>query len=271
MNRAMVMKRKKKRQLTVRCIKFMIFTAAVITAYYLFWIPYSSAVLDPSVPNSGDSSSSYLHSKSMPAKEQTEKAAVGIPTGDSRYLMLINKNHLLPADYEVEQILLSDGSRYVSEIIQGPLEQMLADGNEEGLQFTVISGYRTISYQDHLIKRKMRTLMNELGIDEEEAYKEATRSIMPARSSEHCSGLAADITSASYKGLDERQENTAEYQWLAENCWKYGFIVRYPKGKEKITGIVYEPWHFRYVGSREVAKYIMDHGLTLEEYLDKMP
>lgn len=268
MNRAMVMKRKRRRHFTIKCIKITIFTTAAIAAYYLLWIPYSSSIFDPSVPNNTDGSS-YVYSKDEPVKKQTDKAATKKPSVDSRYLMLVNKNHLLPADYEVNQVLLSDGSKYVSDIIREPLEQMLADGGSQGLRFAVVSGYRTISYQDHLIQKKMRSLMNEQGMGEEEAYKEATRSIMPPRSSEHCSGLSVDITSASYTGLDERQETTAEYKWLVKNCWKYGFIVRYPKGKEDITGIIYEPWHFRYVGSQEVAKYIMDNGLTLEEYLDK--
>ncbi len=84
--------------------------------------------------------------------------------------------------------------------------------------------------------------------------------------SEHATGLSLDITSEDYQNLDEKQADTAESKWLAENCYKYGFILRYPPEKADITGIIYEPWHYRYVG-KEAAKEIKEKGITLEEYL----
>ena len=81
-------------------------------------------------------------------------------------------------------------------------------------------------------------------------------------------GLALDITSADYAQLDDAQADTAEAKWFAENCWKYGFILRYPPEKSDVTGIIYEPWHYRYVG-KEAAKEITESGLTLEEYLEQ--
>lgn len=79
-------------------------------------------------------------------------------------------------------------------------------------------------------------------------------------------GLAADIVSADYQVLDEKQAYTQEVKWLTEHCSEYGFILRYPKDKVHITGIEYEPWHFRYVGV-QAAQEIMKEGITLEEYL----
>ena len=84
--------------------------------------------------------------------------------------------------------------------------------------------------------------------------------------SEHQLGLAVDLVSSEYTGLDERQEETGSYQWLVKHCAEYGFILRYPNDKTEITGIIYEPWHFRYVGV-EAAREIMDQGICLEEYL----
>ena len=84
--------------------------------------------------------------------------------------------------------------------------------------------------------------------------------------SEHQLGLALDLVDARHVKLDESQENTDAYKWLSKHCAEYGFIVRYPNGKTDITGIIYEPWHFRYVGV-EAATYIMENGITLEEYL----
>ena len=86
--------------------------------------------------------------------------------------------------------------------------------------------------------------------------------------SEHQTGLALDIVDAGYQELDEAQENTPVQQWLMRNSWRYGFILRYPTGKSNITGIIYEPWHYRYVG-RDAARAIYESGLCLEEYLER--
>lgn len=85
--------------------------------------------------------------------------------------------------------------------------------------------------------------------------------------SEHQTGLACDITDQYYELKNSSLEDTALYRWMSKHCQDYGFIVRYPKDKEDVTGIIYEPWHFRYVG-KEAAGYIMEHDLCLEEFLD---
>ena len=85
--------------------------------------------------------------------------------------------------------------------------------------------------------------------------------------SEHQTGLCCDITDRYYEMKDRSLENTELYQWMSAHCQEYGFIVRFPDGKEDVTGIIYEPWHFRYVG-KEAAAYIMEHDLTLEEFLE---
>lgn len=107
------------------------------------------------------------------------------------------------------------------------------------------------------------------GLNRNQAEIEAARNVAYPGTSEHHLGLAVDIVSLQYQQLDEAQARTPEIIWLTEHCSEYGFILRYPKDKTQITGIVYEPWHFRYVGV-ETAKVIMEQGLCLEEYLELM-
>ena len=95
----------------------------------------------------------------------------------------------------------------------------------------------------------------------------AARWVAPPGTSEHQLGLAVDIVAGSFQVLDSRQEKTAEQQWLMEHCWEYGFILRYPSDKSDITGIAYEPWHYRYVGEK-AAREMTEQGLCLEEYLE---
>lgn len=101
----------------------------------------------------------------------------------------------------------------------------------------------------------------------EDAKLEAGKIVAVPGTSEHQLGLAVDIVDKYNQVLDENQENTAVQKWLMENCWKYGFILRYPNDKSSITGIMYEPWHYRYVGDA-AAKEIYQQGICLEEYLD---
>ena len=186
---------------------------------------------------------------------------------DDRFLILVNKDHPLPDNYEVELQTAPYGACNVSVEMYPALRQMLDDGQQEGLQFVVASGYRNANYQQGLLDEDIRDFMAG-GMSYDEAYEEATKDTMPAGHSEHSTGLAVDIVSASYQMLNDGLESRPEIQWLQKHCAEYGFILRYPKGKEDITRIVYESWHFRYVGT-EAAKEIMERGITLEEYVEE--
>ncbi|MCJ7690285.1 MAG: M15 family metallopeptidase, partial [Clostridiaceae bacterium] len=120
-----------------------------------------------------------------------------------------------------------------------------------------VSGYRDYSYQEKLYNDKV----NRSGKEEADKY------VAQAGESEHQTGLAMDVLAEEYTTLDEGFKNTKAYKWIIENCYKYGFILRYPEGKEQITGYAYEPWHIRYVGDK-VAMEIARKGITLEEYLN---
>ena len=178
--------------------------------------------------------------------------------------VLVNPWHALPQDYQTELVSLKNGLQ-VDKRIYDDLNAMLIACREEGLQPIVCSAYRSYALQQRLYSNKVLRLQN-AGYGLEVARKEAARWVAVPGTSEHQTGLALDIVSLSYQLLDQKQEKTAEQQWLMEHCWEYGFILRYPADKCEITGIGYEPWHYRYVG-RETAAELQRSGLCLEEYL----
>ena len=184
-------------------------------------------------------------------------------------LTLVNPWHKLPEDWETElQLVNDDGDewQYIDTRCADALLQMLADCAEAGNDPFICSGYRTMEKQQYLFNNKIARLVA-AGTDPKDAPEIAAQSVAIPGTSEHQLGLAADIIDLNYPYLDEGQEQTPTQKWLMENSWKYGFILRYPNGSSDITGIIYEPWHYRYVGL-DAAKEIYDLGVTLEEYLD---
>ena len=186
---------------------------------------------------------------------------------DDWALLLVNPWHTVPKDYEIELASLSNGLQ-VDTRIHDALEEMLSDCREAGLSPIVCSAYRTEETQTRLYSNKVARVRAS-GVPEDQVEAEAARWVAPPGTSEHQTGLAVDIVAASYQILDERQEDTAEQQWLMENSWRYGFILRYPTEKSDITGIGYEPWHYRYVG-KAAAAAMHRTGECLEEYLRRM-
>lgn len=181
-------------------------------------------------------------------------------------ILLVNKTHPLPDDYKPSLKRVADYGADVDESIYDALVQMLNDGKKEGLSFWIASSYRSMERQRELLDEDIETLIHQ-GYTYSQAYEEVVKETMPVGCSEHATGLAVDLVSKNYQILDEKQGQTAEILWLQEHCSQYGFILRYPKGKEDITKVSYESWHFRYVGV-EAAEEIMSQGLTLEEYLE---
>ncbi len=198
----------------------------------------------------------------QPARKEAETPA--FPEAEDWQLLLVNPWNELPEGYQVTLKSLPDGQK-VDERIYDDLAAMLAACREAGLNPKVCSAYRTQSKQTYLYNNKIARLRN-AGYSKAAAIEEAGRWVARPGTSEHQLGLALDIVSSSYQALTKKQEKTAEQKWLMEHCWEYGFILRYPSDKGEITGIGYEPWHYRYVG-REVALDIRESGLCLEEYL----
>jgi len=173
-------------------------------------------------------------------------------------LILVNNEHHIPAGYEIKLMELSNGQK-IDERIYPDLQQMFDDMRAEDYKPYVREGYRTSKEQKDILIEKITDRMQE-GYDPIKAYKLAREQVAAVGNSEHQLGLAVDINP--YSGSTNEW---GVYGWLDKNAWKYGFILRYPDGKTDITGITYEPWHYRYVG-KEIAEEIHSKGITLEEY-----
>lgn len=183
-------------------------------------------------------------------------------------LMIVNKHNGLDKDYVPKDLILpnsraggNQSRQYMTREAADAMNAMTAGAADDGCTIKVVSGYRDYDYQASLFSR----YSNKEGEAKAETYSAR------AGFSEHQSGLCADVSSPSVGyNLSYSYDETKEGKWLADNCWKYGFIIRYPEGKTDITGYVYEPWHVRYIGQEDAAK-MKDSGLTFEEYTGNEP
>ena len=182
-------------------------------------------------------------------------------------ILLVNPWNIVPSDYTPTIKDIEDGYA-IDKLCKEPLEQMLADCRAAGHGVAIVSGYRRHSTQITLYNNKVNYFLDQ-GMSPAKAREEAGKIVAMPGTSEHELGLAVDLVDTDYVSLDEAQENTDTQKWLMEHCWEYGFILRYPNNKSDKTGIIYEPWHYRYVG-KEVALELKTSGLCLEEYLENL-
>lgn len=248
----------------------------IICAIIIFIIMISNMIAYDNKENDGVKAMADSDTQNMDnVEKETEESSKdedtfsenGSDTGeDDKLLVLVNKLYKLPDDYTIELHELNNGE-LVAECMYEDLKAMWFDGEEQnpGFSYDVCSGYRSAEKQKMLLEQEIEDNIK-MGMSEEEAEADALLTVAPSGYSEHETGLAVDIVSENNQRLDDTQELTAENKWLQEHCYEYGFILRYPKGKESVTGYSYESWHFRYVG-RDAAKEIHDRGITLEEYL----
>lgn len=181
-------------------------------------------------------------------------------------LVLINKQHPIPENYEFKLATIKDYLRCDERIIDD-LFLMMQAAKKDGVNLEVKSPYRTEDRQEYLFNKKIKAYMGQ-GMSYMDAYKISSQVVTVPGSSEHQIGLALDIACDTYTTLDVGFGDTEAGQWLAEHSCEYGFTLRYPLGKEYITSIEFEPWHFRYVG-REAAMTMKEDNLCLEEFWDK--
>ena len=201
---------------------------------------------------------------------KTGMTSEGQFASNGQLVLLVNPWNYMPHDYTAELTAISENHQIATVAYNDYLE-MIQDCTNAGHFPAVCSAYRTQEYQQGLFERKVQRLMEEPGntYTESEARTVAARSVAIPGTSEHQLGLALDIVDQRNWNLDESQAQMPTQQWLMENSWRYGWILRYPNSKSEITGIIYEPWHYRYVG-REVAEEIHKTGLCLEEYLQSL-
>lgn len=197
------------------------------------------------------------------------------------YLILVNRTHPLTDPAPPEDLTLLSGTRadgrppqrmrrIAAEALEDMFEDLRAQDmlygvSEDGLTFSVTSGYRSFDYQATLFETYVNQYMAG-GMTRESAIRRVSRTTARPRESEHHTGLCVDMHDRLCATVEF--ESSAVFAWLQENAWRYGFILRYPKGKEHVTGYSYEPWHYRFVGQKH-AKAIKEGGLTLEEYLSR--
>lgn len=188
--------------------------------------------------------------------------------GKEGILIVVNKKNRIPDDYNPKLVEIGDSGIKINSLIEEDLNNMIQVAQASDYHFSVGSGYRSIKRQQVLIDEAVKE--HEMGgLSHEKALERTYEYMMPVGFSEHHTGLAIDVICDKNLILDYSQANEPTNKWLRENCHKFGFILRYPREKEDITEIVYEPWHFRYVG-RDAAEYIMNRGMVLEEYVEDM-
>ncbi len=228
------------------------------------------SVATTSVESSEDISSPSSETSSVSSNYTSSENTVSVPTSSEQYegdwkLILVNSENLLPSNFEVETANI--GNRAMDERIVDIVKQMIADAKADGVDLLICSSYRSVERQITLFNEQIQSFKNQ-GYNDEDARTEAAKWVAVPGTSEHHTGLALDIVTPTYQVLDFGFEETDTFKWLYSHCTDYGFILRYPKDKSDITKIVYEPWHYRYVGI-ETAKYIHENNLCLEEYIQQ--
>ncbi|MDO4519541.1 MAG: M15 family metallopeptidase [Eubacteriales bacterium] len=190
--------------------------------------------------------------------------AKGLPTppdiniNDWQYV-LVNSEHTIDENFVPEigiATSLSTSTEQDKRILED-MDAFIKNTEAQGLEVYLSSGYRSYETQKYLFEVKCT----------EYDYETAATIVAIPGTSEHQTGLCCDITDIERSPKNAELENTDTYKWMSAHCQNYGFIVRYPKNKEAITKIIYEPWHFRYVG-KEAATYIMENDLCLEEFVE---
>ncbi len=186
---------------------------------------------------------------------------------DDWKLILINKQHSIPEGYDPPLSKIRGTNMACDKRVVDSLLEMFQAAEADGISLVICSPYRNSARQENLFARKIDSYLTS-GSSYMEAYTLASQAVTVPGSSEHQAGLAIDIISNHYYQLDEGFGDTPAGQWLRDNAHRFGFILRYPKGKEEITGIEFEPWHFRYVG-KEAATVIRKEGICLEEFWEE--
>ena len=200
------------------------------------------------------------------AQESPLTAAQAQALLDDPRMILVNRTHRITEDYLVETKECGSATA-INKTLQTEAAEaflsMQAAAAKDGVDVRMQSGYRSVSYQKKLYNDKTQYYRNK-GLSEAAAREKAATIVNPPGCSEHNCGLAADLNSPEHTTLDTGFADTAAFRWLCENAEQYGFILRYPKEAESVTGITYEPWHWRYVGP-ENAALLNRSGLCLED------
>lgn len=185
------------------------------------------------------------------------------------YMLLTNGTNPLPENYKFEEATVYSAGRnwIVDARCAEDMKAMIAAAKKDGVSLIICSAYRSYELQEKNFNTKVQSYINK-GYSKEDAVAKTATIIAVPGTSEHHTGLAADIVTPTYQNLNSGFEDTEAFKWLYANCAEFGFVLRYPKDKVDVTKIIYEPWHYRYVG-KEAAQIMMSEGICFEEFLAK--
>lgn len=223
-------------------------------------VPAETPTESSTVPPPTETSTAKAPPVSLP-QASADNPVIVSPTGDKWELTVVNLAYCLPEGYEPKLAAAVEGSSVqLDERVAPKYAAMYAAAKADGCTLTPYSGYRSYVRQKENFNRKAEYYKGQ-GFSEADAIVKTRERILPAGHSEHNMGFAMDVVSASADFV-----STKEYSWLLAHAHEYGFILRYPENKTQITGVMYEPWHWRYVGEK-AAKDMQKSGQCLEEYL----
>ena len=236
-------------------------------------VPSASAASAISMPaqSIADSTVSSAENTAAPAN------ALGLTADEARAMLadplmvLVNHTSKMPDDYTFDTKECGSATavnKTLQTVACDAFLSMQKAAAADGVTVWMQSGYRSVKYQTSLYERKTKYYLDK-GYDNATAKEKAAAVVNPPGYSEHNCGLAADLNSPEHPGLDEGFEKPAAFRWLCEHAGDYGFILRYPKDAEDKTEIIYEPWHWRYVGVENAAK-INASGLCFEDYIETL-
>lgn len=237
---------------------------AILTLLVAAALP-SRIEVRPAEPGADWQSSEAVHSAKGVLEVSSPVESAQQPDQEDWNLILVNPWNPIPEEYQPVVVQLKNGQA-VDERCYPDLQAMIDTCRAAGLSPVICSSYRTQEKQERLFFRQVDQLLAR-GYSSEDARAEAGKSVAVPGTSEHQLGLAVDIVDLNNQNLNRSQENTPVQKWLMEHSWEYGFILRYPNDKSDRTGIIYEPWHYRYVGV-VAATEMYEQGICLEEYLE---
>jgi len=257
--------KKKKLRMTWLCSLIVVAVLSFILGRFTMVFAYDEENLAYVDQNYESQVKADQNLEEYPSKKE-DRVMDFIDAQDHWKLILVNRDHPIPQDYQMT-LHYVEGAFLFDARATDALRSMLQSMRSAGLSPQIISTHRGYGHQTQVFNNHRNNLMRQ-GKSYEEATLETSRLIAVPGTSEHHLGLAVDILSASHPNFGASFSETAEGIWLASYSYRYGFILRYPRDTEEITGITFEPWHFRYVGY-EAARYITEQGITLEEFHER--
>ena len=271
--------RRRRRNRAIRRVAGLTVMLCVAVGGVSFLLTHHAAIPSASAASSISMPAQSIADPTVSSAENTAAPAnaLGLTADEARAMLadplmvLVNHTSKMPDDYTFET--KECGSKTaVNKTLQtvacDAFLEMQKAAAAENVTIWMQSGYRSVKYQTSLYERKTKYYLDK-GCDNATAREKAAAVVNPPGYSEHNCGLAADLNSPEHTGLDEGFEKTAAFRWLCEHAGDYGFILRYPKDAEDKTEIIYEPWHWRYVGVENAAK-INASGLCFEEYIETL-